>query len=50
MSATTATRPETVDEYLAAVPDDARHVLEAVRGVIRDVAPDASRGGRWCLT
>jgi hypothetical protein len=46
MSAKTAATPQTVDEYLAAVPDDARHVLETVRRVIRDVAPDASRGDR----
>lgn len=31
----------TVDDYLAELPDDARDVLEGIRRVIKDAAPDA---------
>jgi uncharacterized protein YdhG (YjbR/CyaY superfamily) len=41
MPAKQSSAPETVDEYLAGVPDDARRVLEATRAAIRDAAPDA---------
>ena len=33
--------PKTVEEYLAALPDDARATLEKVRAAIRAAAPDA---------
>ncbi len=36
------TRAETVDEYLAAVPPDARSALEKLRATIRAVVPDAT--------
>ncbi len=34
--------PTTIDEYLAAVPADARAVLAALRATVRAVAPDAA--------
>ena len=36
--------PKTVDEYLAALPDDARTTLEKVRKTIRAAAPIATEG------
>ena len=36
--------PKTVDEYLAALPDDARTTLEKVRKQIRTAAPMATEG------
>jgi uncharacterized protein YdhG (YjbR/CyaY superfamily) len=41
MSAQQSPEPETVDEYLAAVPDDARRVLQRIRAAITDAAPEA---------
>jgi uncharacterized protein YdhG (YjbR/CyaY superfamily) len=41
MSAKHSATPETVDEYLAAVPQDARRVLGRIRAAIKDAAPDA---------
>jgi uncharacterized protein YdhG (YjbR/CyaY superfamily) len=41
MSAKQSAAPETVDEYLAAVAEDARGVLQRVRAAIKDAAPDA---------
>jgi uncharacterized protein YdhG (YjbR/CyaY superfamily) len=41
MSAKQSATPETVDEYVAAVPDDARRVLQRIRAAIKDAAPDA---------
>jgi uncharacterized protein YdhG (YjbR/CyaY superfamily) len=41
MSAEHSAKPETVDAYLADLPDDARRVLEGVRQTIRRAAPDA---------
>jgi uncharacterized protein YdhG (YjbR/CyaY superfamily) len=41
MSPKQTARPETVDAYLAELPDDARRVLEEVRETIRRAAPDA---------
>ena len=35
------TTPATVEEYLAALPDDRREVLEGLRRTIRAAAPDA---------
>jgi uncharacterized protein YdhG (YjbR/CyaY superfamily) len=35
---------ETVDDYLAAVPGDARDVLIEIRAAIREAAPDAEEG------
>jgi uncharacterized protein YdhG (YjbR/CyaY superfamily) len=38
----TATRPaQTVDDYLASLPDEAREVLQGIREAIRDAAPSA---------
>jgi len=43
MSATNRrTQAETVDEYLAEVPEDARRVLQGIREAIKDAAPDAT--------
>jgi uncharacterized protein YdhG (YjbR/CyaY superfamily) len=42
MSAKRSARAETVDDYLAAVPQDARAALEALRGTIRGAAPEAT--------
>jgi uncharacterized protein YdhG (YjbR/CyaY superfamily) len=36
------TRPESVEAYLAAVPDDKRAALERLRSDIRAAAPDAT--------
>jgi uncharacterized protein YdhG (YjbR/CyaY superfamily) len=41
VSAKEGATPETVDEYLAALPEDARGVLQRVRAAIKDAAPDA---------
>jgi uncharacterized protein YdhG (YjbR/CyaY superfamily) len=42
MSAKQSATPETVDEYLAALPDDARGVLQRIRAAIKEAAPDAA--------
>ena len=34
-------KPKTIDDYLAALPDDQREALEKIRQVIRTTAPDA---------
>jgi uncharacterized protein YdhG (YjbR/CyaY superfamily) len=34
-------KPKTIDEYLAAVPDDRRSALERLRTIIRKAAPKA---------
>ena len=36
---------QTVDEYIAALPDDRREAVEAVRKVVRDNLPDGYREG-----
>lgn len=36
-----ATLPQTIDEYLAGLPDDVRDALEDLRRVIKEAAPDA---------
>ena len=41
MSAEQTAKPETVDAYLAALPGDARGVLEGIGETIRRAAPDA---------
>lgn len=38
----TSARPETVDDYLAAVPEDVRAALEKLRKVIQAAAPRAT--------
>ena len=35
--------PETIDEYLATLPDDRRAAMEEIRQAIRVGAPDATR-------
>ena len=43
MSATNQRKqPQTVDEYLAELPEDARRVLQGIREAIKDAAPDAT--------
>ena len=37
-----AHKPRTVDEYLAAFPDDVREILEKVRATVREAAPGAA--------
>jgi uncharacterized protein YdhG (YjbR/CyaY superfamily) len=44
MPAKTSSKPETVDQYLAGVPDEAREVLTAIRETIRKAAPEAEEG------
>jgi uncharacterized protein YdhG (YjbR/CyaY superfamily) len=39
--ATAQSAPATIDEYIAAFPDDVQQVLRQVRATIRSVAPDA---------
>jgi len=36
--------PQTVDDYLAAVPEDARVTLEKIRRTIKAAAPNATEG------
>lgn len=33
--------PKTIDEYIAIAPAEVRPILERIRAIIRDVAPDA---------
>jgi uncharacterized protein YdhG (YjbR/CyaY superfamily) len=40
MSAKQSARPETVDDYLAELPEDARRVLQGIRKAIKSAAPD----------
>jgi uncharacterized protein YdhG (YjbR/CyaY superfamily) len=35
-------RPETVDEYIAAFPEQLQQKIEAIRGVVKEEAPDAT--------
>ena len=35
---------QTIDDYLAGVPDDKRHALERLRELIRAAAPEAQEG------
>ena len=37
-------RPETIDEYLAALPEEQRSALERLRAQIKAAAPDAIEG------
>lgn len=37
-------KPESVDEYLAALPDDARETLRQMREMVRAMVPDAVEG------
>ena len=32
---------KTIDEYIATVPEDARGILERIRQIVRDLAPEA---------
>jgi uncharacterized protein YdhG (YjbR/CyaY superfamily) len=41
MPTKTSPKPETVDQYLAGVPDEAREVLNGIRETIRKAAPEA---------
>jgi uncharacterized protein YdhG (YjbR/CyaY superfamily) len=42
MTTSGETTPESVDEYLATLPEDRRMLLEKLRGVIRAAAPEAT--------
>ena len=33
--------PKTIDEYIAGFPQDAQEILESIKAVIREAAPDA---------
>lgn len=41
------TRPKTIDEYLAALPADARQHLTKIRKLSREAAPDADEQIKW---
>lgn len=41
--------PGTVDEYIAAQPEESRRFLEAVRGAIRAALPDARERISWSM-
>lgn len=43
----TSTRPQTVDEYIAAAPPEARSLLQELRDILRKVAPDATETIKW---
>lgn len=36
-----ATKPSSIDEYIAAFPKEVQKTLQEIRGVIRETAPDA---------
>lgn len=38
---TPATKPETIDEYIAGFPEDLRKILEEIRATIKKAAPQA---------
>src|ERR687892_2773472 len=44
MANTKSSKRETVDDYLASVPEDVRAVLQGIREAIRDAAPGAEEG------
>jgi len=46
---TTQTPPRSIDEYIAAFPDDVQEVLEKIRLRIRKAAPDAEETVRYGL-
>ncbi|SDF76492.1 Uncharacterized conserved protein YdhG, YjbR/CyaY-like superfamily, DUF1801 family [Dyadobacter soli] len=37
-----ATKPSSIDEYIASFPEDVQQILQEIRAVIRDAAPDAT--------
>lgn len=40
-------KPETVEEYIEAAPGEARPLLRELRGILREVAPDATETLKW---
>jgi uncharacterized protein YdhG (YjbR/CyaY superfamily) len=40
-------KPETVDEYIAAAPPEAQGHLQEIRGILREVAPEATETLKW---
>ena len=42
-------QPATVDDYIAAFPDDVQAKLQAVRDAIREIAPDAEEAIKYQL-
>ena len=41
------TKPTTVDEYIAAAPEEAREKLQEIRAVLKKVAPKARETLKW---
>ena len=40
-------KPTTVDEYIAAAPQQAREKLQELRSILKEVAPDATETLKW---
>ncbi|MGW8379876.1 DUF1801 domain-containing protein [Streptomyces sp. ODS28] len=41
------TKPQTIDEYVAALPEPGRAIVEEVRELAREVVPGASEAIKW---
>ena len=42
-----ADKPTTIDEYIAAAPEEHRGKLAELRAILREVAPDANEAIKW---
>ena len=43
----TTAKPTTVDEYIAAAPEEAQPKLREIRAILKEVAPDAQESLKW---
>ena len=41
--------PKTIDEYIAGFPDGVQEILEKIRGIIREAAPDAQETIKYAM-
>jgi uncharacterized protein YdhG (YjbR/CyaY superfamily) len=41
------TKAGTVDEYIAAAPQEARNMLQELRALLKEIAPDATEAIKW---